>query len=49
MNRPAKFAIGTATILFLAGGVGLKLMVDHGFSAKEEPSGLEKVVARRLR
>lgn len=49
MNRPAKFATGIVAILFLAWGVGLKLMVDHGFSAKDEPSGLEKVVARRLR
>lgn len=49
MNRLAKFAIGAVTILFLAGGVELKHMLAHGFRAKDEPMGLEKVVARRLR
>ena len=49
MRKPAKFAIGAGLILALVAGVGLVRMLRHGFSAKDEPMAVEKMIARRLR
>jgi hypothetical protein len=38
-----------ALILFVAGGLILGRMIDRGFRARDEPSAIEWLLARRMR
>lgn len=49
MKKATKFVLAASVLVLAAGGIGLKRMLDYGFSAREEPTALEKLVARRLR
>ena len=49
MKKFGKVMLGAAVVLVGAGAIGLKHMLDHGFSARDKPTEIEKVVARRLR
>ena len=49
MSKAGKILLGVAVVLVGAGAIGLKHMLDHGFSARDKPTEIEKVVARRLR
>jgi hypothetical protein len=49
MKKLAKFTLGAGGVVLAAGAIGLKLMLDYGFSARVEPTAVEKLVARRLR
>ncbi len=49
MKKLAKFALGASVVALAAGGFGLKLMLDHGFSTRDKPTAVEKLIVRRLR
>lgn len=49
MKKLAKFALGTSVVALAAGGLSRKRMLDYGFSAREEPTIVKELVARRLR
>ncbi len=49
MKKVGKVILGAAVVLVGAGVIGLKHMLDHGFSARDKPTEIEKVIARRLR
>ena len=49
MTRTAKISIGIAAALAVGGAVTLVLLVRRGFSARDEPTAIEAVVARTMR
>ncbi len=49
MNTVAKVILGAGAVVLAGGAVGLRLMLDHGFSARDKPTAVEKLIARRLR
>ena len=49
MKKVGKVILGASVVLVGAGAIGLKHTLDHGFSARDKPTEIEKVVARRLR
>jgi len=50
MNRFGWFVLGVIVILAIEGiGAGVIVSRAHGWSAQEDPTGLEKWIARRAR
>jgi len=49
MRRPLKIAFAVGLVAVVAGGVMLLQTLRYGFSAKDEPSRIEHVLARTMR
>ena len=49
VRRRYSLAIAVVGVLLLLGGTGLYYMTGHGFGARDEPTMLEKVIARQVR
>ena len=49
MKRAGRIVLGTALVCGVAGAIAVKHVLDHGFSARDNPTEIEKVIARRLR
>lgn len=49
MRRASKLGLAFLLLAVLAVGVGVELFLEHGISARDEPTAAEAFVARRLR
>lgn len=49
MKRITKMVLGAGVVLLASGGIVTKLVLDHGFSARDQPMVIEKAIARRFR
>lgn len=49
MTRAAKIAGGIALLAGGGAAVGLTMLIQHGFSARDQPTALEAFLARRVR
>ncbi|HUQ49149.1 MAG TPA: cytochrome c [Terriglobales bacterium] len=49
MNRPLKYSLFLALLLALAVGISGWLILRRGFSAREQPSAMEAIMARTMR
>ena len=49
MKTQTKIALSLSALVVLAGALGFRMVLEHGFSARDEPTALEAYVARRVR
>lgn len=49
MSRAAKITVGIALLVGAGATQGLTVFAQHGFSARDHPTGLEAFIARRVR
>ena len=49
MSRPSKWALGGVVALIVAAAIGVMATLRYGFSAHDEPTAVEAVVARTIR
>lgn len=49
MNRPLKYSLLGAVLVLLILGAGTVVLVRRGFSARDEPSAMEALMARTMR